>query len=393
MKTLSTQYQNLLKIARQIILTTALCISLVGCNKDDSPEIELEEQSSEKTIFGKWKANGKVFRSDDAKYILINDDLSISILSENDLGFRSIQGGFEILPDNVISNTFRKFSVEEYYYIMEGDKLSIFKVDDGSEVKLSRDRNGPSTNSWVKTLTILNLADAPWNRNVDIAYDGTTILFPNGGENLKIGLVNPATLMLERQLDTDIFSYPIEVEKSDKSNKLHFQSELGKTAINGYEVASNATRWMFSSIDFGPAVIEEESFLPGGNGIRGLASTGDTTVWASDIQSRELFLYAYDGDFAGTIQTSISLEFVPYGLDFQNGFLYVSDGKLLHKCRTTPSFEAVESYKIPGYDIFGVAYNGSNFVLNAQKLPEDKSIFFVGELETDNKLLRVDLSL
>ncbi len=377
---------GILKKTHLSIIAILAFTTMVSCNKDDVTEKEVVIPAEETTIFGIWRADSNVFEYEDSKYIIVNDDYSISVLIEDELGFRHIYNEFEVNANNKISNNSRFFAVEDYEYTLEGNNLSIVNSADGSQVTLIRDNSGPTTNTWVKTLTILNQQDAPWNRNVDIGYNGSMILFPNGAEDQNIALVNPMTLNQDGYLLTDIHSYPVEAEKSTGTDQHYFQVESNSTIINAYLVPGEETNYVFQSQELGDTVDLE---FTNDATIRGLAVTGDKTIWASNLFERKLYLYKYDG--AGQIIDQISLNILPYGLDFQNGYLYVSDGELLHKCQTSSGFSVVESYKIPGHNIFGIAFDGENFILNTQKSPEDDDALIIVGSETDNKLLKVSL--
>ena len=123
--------------------------------------------------------------------------------------------------------------------------------------------------------------------------------------------------------------------------------------------------------------------------IRGLASVGSNRIWVSNANSRELYLYSFSG--SGEILKTIQLPITPYGLDFQSGYLYVCDGQYLHKCQTEGSFEVIESYKLPGYLIYGVSYDGADFWVNADTVDEER-LLFGSIIGNANTLIKTNLS-
>lgn len=368
------------------ILTMVLISTVFACNKDDSSE--MENIPEEETIFGKWKIQEGFFSTEESKYVLINDDYSIDILSEDNMGFKRIGQSLKIESNDKIVPISRFSRDENYHYSLNNTMLTITRDDDGNTVTLLKDKNAPSTHDWVKTLSIIDQADAPWNRNVDIAYNGSMLLFPNGYEEQNIGLINTNTLIMVDNWSTDINTYAVEIEKLEGGDgPVTFQALENEAKINVYNT-NNYTQ-IHNSKELGIVrELEGISFVTS-PAITGIASVGNKTIWVSNSHSQQLFLYDYTG--LGTILSQESLSFTPYGLDFQSNYLYVSDGSRLHKCQTAPIFKAIESYKIPGHNIFGIAFDGENFWLNVQKLPEEESI--LGGSETDNKLMKVNLSL
>jgi hypothetical protein len=69
-------------------------------------------------------------------------------------------------------------------------------------------------------------------------------------------------------------------------------------------------------------------------------------------------------------------------MDYQNNYIYITDGKYLHKCQTTPTFKAVTSYEVSDFAMQGIAFDGTNFWASG-----------FDDLESDYKLVKTNLTL
>ena len=161
-------------------------------------------------------------------------------------------------------------------------------------------------------------------------------------------------------------AFAVEIEKSNTPQRQLFQSDNGSAKFKSYIYASNEL--YYTSIELGPW-------------IRGIASVEPGYLWASSSNSSALYYYKSNGALTpGEILQTIPLDFQPDGLDFQDGFLYVTERNRVHKCQTSPNFSAVETYKIAGNSVYGIAYDGNNFWLSSQSWGE-----------TGYKVLKVDM--
>jgi hypothetical protein len=70
-----------------------------------------------------------------------------------------------------------------------------------------------------------------------------------------------------------------------------------------------------------------------------------------------------DSTVSSSFKTSSRWE----GLAIANGFLYVVSGGKINKCTISP-FQASSTFELPGYHIFGIAYDGTTFWVSASKL-------------------------
>ncbi len=339
---------------RKLMLVLFVVVTAVSCGKKDEP-IKPE------TAFGKWEVISGEFFEENSKYVHINEDNTIDILSEDGLGFKQERSAIITVSDKQITISIYGSSI--YNYMLQEDKLTITGAS-GNTIALKRNSGIPDASSWVKELSILSEGAAPWDGEVDIAYNDTHIVYGKDRNANRIGLVNPNNFNLEGEIVTTKSAYAVEVEKFDLPDKYIFQSSNGHA--NFYAYYENTNTLAFESLNLGAW-------------IKGLASIDDKTIWVSSSNEKQLYYYNYNV-VPNQILETIDVDFQPQGLDYQEGFLYVSDGRRIHKCQTNPTFMAVESYKIPNHNISGIAFDGTNF-------------WFSTSSESNYKLVKSNLTL
>ncbi|MFK7811484.1 MAG: YncE family protein [Maribacter sp.] len=369
---------------RIVILLFFILITAISCCKEEIViKDSAEESFNENTVFGNWKIIGGYFTTADDTYVIFNDDNSIDILSEDNLGFRRIRSFLKVVPNNQIESTSRFVRLANYEYTLENNTLTLIDTETSSVISLKRISESPSTNDWIETLSIQERIDAPYNLNVDIGYDGNHILFANGSTNTAIARINPTNLDIASPIETATQTLTIETEKLGAgSNALVFLGLIDQPKFTAKENISDAS--VFDSNDLGTIA----TFGLNGPAIRGIASAGDKKVWVANANTQELFLYDY---ISGTILQTISLNVTPLGLDFQAGHLYIADGNYLHKCQTEDNFKVIKSYKIPKHSISGIAYDGTNFWTNTDAV--ENSFTILGGIQGNaNSLQKLNLS-
>ncbi|MFK7813491.1 MAG: YncE family protein [Maribacter sp.] len=369
---------------RIVILLFFILIMAISCCKEEIVmKDSMEESFNENTVFGRWKITGGYFTTADDAYVIFNDDNSIDILSEDNLGFRRIRSFLKVASNNKIVSTSRFVRQANYEYTLDNRTLTLIDTETSSVISLERNSESPSTNNWIETLSVAVQLDAPYNLNVDIGHDGTNILFANGRTNTAIARINTTTLDTSTPWETSIQTLAIETEKAGEgSQSLLFLGLIDRPKFTAKENIADAS--VFDSNDLGTMATIGLS----GPAIRGIASAGNKKVWVANANTRELFLYDY---ISGTIVQTIPLNVTPLGLDFQAGYLYVTDGNYLHKCQTEDNFKVIKSYKIPKHTISGIAYDGYNFWANTDAV--DSSITILGGIQGNaNSLQKLNLS-
>ncbi len=331
-------------VSSLIMLPLVIGLFFTSCKKDDGPMDPpvIEEQ----TIFGKWEITNGRFILSNASYVHINEDNTINILGEDALGFKTNFDTNITVTENQLT-TSSGYGSQINNYVLNGNLLVITPPGGAGEISLTRNPNIPAPSEWIKTLAVLAEGDAPWEGDVDIAFNGTQILYGTENGGGQIGLVNPETFALDGTIPTSRSAYAVEVENYDNPNKYIFQSDNGSNKFFAYNEATNTQAFESDAT---------------GAWIYGLASVNSDEIWVSSGNARALYLYRYDG--VDEILETINLDFQPRGMDYQNGFLYVNDGNRIHKCQTSPTFRAVETYRLQNHNASGIAFDGSNFWLS-----------------------------
>ncbi|MFC4097657.1 YncE family protein [Euzebyella saccharophila] len=355
-----------------VILTSVM---FTNCKKDDdSPQPVIENTSPEETteeeipeeeppkIDGTWAVSSSDYYGyKNTSYFIINPDNTLTILNENEMGFRDLSNANYTHDEenSQITINFGYGSSLANYTLTEEELVLSFP--DGS-VTLSKNETIDDS-QWVEELTILEEGDAPWTDRVDIAWNGSQILIGNGYQAEDIGLVNPETFALDGTITTTRSAFAVEIEKYDDPAKYIFQTDNGSSKFFIYSESDNS--------------FEKES-INLGSWLYGLASVDFQKIWAASGNEDALYLYNYNTD---TIEQTIELDGTrPYGLDYQDNHLYICTGYMLYKCDVSDGLKVVNSYTIPDVRIYGVAYDGSNF-------------WVYGERGNEGKLIKVDLSI
>ncbi|MFX0558557.1 hypothetical protein ACOCEA_17275 [Maribacter sp. CXY002] len=324
-------------------------------------------QVEEIAIFGQWEVIAGQLGVDASKLLYLNEDNTINILSEDKMGFkRAYTTNITITTDQITMRD-ESYGVSINNYILDNDILTIIPPGEAEPTVLQKVENGPNPSEWVKSLTILDEGEVPWDREVDIAFDGEYLLGfdENEGSILKI---NPVDFTIVDNIATSRSAYAVEIEKSDAPTRQLFQSSNGSSNFFSYVYSSNSLYYTSENL---------------GSWIRGIASIEPGLLWASSSSMNALYHYKSNGSLSpGEILETIPLDIVPGGLDYRNGYLYISERNYIHKCQTTPEFKALETYEVKGHSIDGVTFDGVNFWLSARSWEENT-----------HKLLKVDLPL
>ena len=324
-------------------------------------------QGEEIAVFGQWEIMDGQLGVDASKFLYLNEDNTIDILSEDHMGFkRAYTTNITVTTDQItVSGEFYGGTINNY--ILDNNILTIIPPGEAEPTVLQKIVNGPDPSEWVKSLSILNEGEVPWEREVDIAFDGEYLLGydENEGSILKI---NPDDFSIVDNMTTSRSAYAVEIEKSDAPTRQLFQSSNGSPNFFSYIYSSNSLYYTSENL---------------GSWIRGIASIEPGLLWASSSSMDALYHYKSNGSLSpGEILETIPLDIEPGGLDYRNGYLYITERNYIHKCQTTPEFKAVETYEVKGHGIHGVTHDGTNFWLSVESWEGNTY-----------KLLKVDLPL
>jgi len=319
-----------------IALLSLLLLLLYNCSNDDN------NSKDQNPLLGKWEAvSGSLLDGFIPNYIIFNNDSIGNLLFETELGFKhNFETEYSVSESEV---TFNLQGNIAYQYTLDGETLTL--TDQGSNIaQFQKNNNAPEVNEWIQELSILSQGNAPWEGVVDIAftYDKTQIVYGMNSTTTYIALINPENFEEVGQIPAENRASVVEIEKYFGPDRYLFQSSGNSDLINYYTMNDGMYN---DSIEIATE-------------ISGLASINATQIWISNNYDTNLYLYNYGND---TIENQIDINITTYGLDYQNTFLYISNGLNLFKCQTSPEFKVVESYYIPDTDIYGIAYDGNNF--------------------------------
>ena len=365
---------------RPLFMLSMLLILVVSCNPEDGEDGLMGEQGiqgeqgiagEDATIttpaaYGIWEVTSEL-GTDIAQYIYINEDNTLNILSEDQLGFKRAERTNVIVSKDQIT-----IGLSGYYgslvginnYEVNGDILTLTRSYESDPLIMQRSTTAPNSLNWIKELTILAQGNTTWDRAVDIAFDGTYLLGYNDN-NRNIEQINPIDFSLEGVIPTSRSAYVVEIEKSDDPSRQLFQS--GSDNYHSYIYSSNS--FNYTSIDLGDRITGIASKVPG-------------ELWVASGYEDTLYHYfshgpLSPGEILGTIPLNINLK----GLDYRDGFLYVTEENRVHKCQLTPEFRAIETYELKKHYVSGITFDGTNFWLAAT----DRN-----DLQ---KLVKIDLSI
>ena len=366
---------------KSLFIFSFIALLITSCNPEDGEDGAMGEQGiqgeqgpagEDATIatpaaYGIWEVTSEI-GSDVAKYVYINDDNTLIILTEDQLGFkRKEKTNITVSIDQLITNSYSDGLDGINNYVVNGDVLTLTRAYDSDPVVMERSTTAPNPDDWIIELTILNEGNTAWDRDVDIAFDGTFLVGFNASD-YNIEQINPIDFSVEGRIPTIHSAYAVEIEKSDDADRQLFQSSNGSSNFHSYIYSSNTLN--YTSLDLGPWVY-------------GIASVAPEQLWASSGNNRALYRYfSHEPISPGEILETISLDFTPYGLDYRDGFLYITESNRVHKCQISPEFRAIETYELSRHSVSGITYDGANFWLAAQEWDNNTQ-----------KLIKIDLSI
>ncbi|MCK0136569.1 hypothetical protein [Arenibacter sp. S6351L] len=323
--------------ALKYLMILLLSATLFSCSSDDD-NTNLEQDP----LLGKWEVTSGVFIESQPKYLIFNTDNTISFLHETGLGFKANE-----TVAYTVSGSEIKINVQGFFpfeFILEQNKLQI--IDGANVLQLIKNNNAPSSENWVEELSILSKGNAPVSGEIDFAfsYDKTKIIYGMNDEATYIPLIDPVTFTEIGQIATTNIATAVEIEKFEDADRFLFQNNANSNEISVYKMDDGT--YQFS--------------LEVNNKISGMASVDPQYLWAASNEDEGSLNLINVAD--NTIDQTIPLGYYNVnGLDYQNGFLYIADGKYLHKCQTTPTFKTVATYEVSDFGIQGIAFDGFNF--------------------------------
>lgn len=337
--------KTFLKITGIIVLLLTF-----GCGGNDDNDTTPPEMEITAAIIGDWQRSSGSIIGIEWEYLLIKSDNTVNFFSQDDSGFRDENTGNYTATDNQVTLDISFLGNLLLNYTITDNTLEILDSS-GNVSTYNRVTNAPSSDTWITKIGILTQGDAPWSEDADIAFNGSHILLGNGYEAENIGLINPETFMLDGEITTSQAAFAVEVEKFEVPDKYIFQSNNGSSQFTSYFENSNTEA--FTSLNLGAWIY-------------GLASINSDLIWVSSGNEQSLYLLNYmSSGVDQTIERTITLDRTPHGMDYQDGFLYICSRGNIYKCDVSTSFEVVETIQLEGYRALGIAFDGTNFWMNA----------------------------
>lgn len=315
-----------------------LLIIVFSCKKDDGSFHDYAPG-----LAGTWRY---VRGGDLEKYLVINKDRTCSFLSSDAQGIRDkndaivLVTGNQLMIDNSDPNVYPNLSI--YNYKVKGDSLKLSSPQ--QNIALVRDKVSTASTSWIRNVVADLRYKAPVSEATDIAFDGTLIWYGNGYITHYLYSLDPANGKMD-SLSVDQYAWSVEADGSDL-----WVSNDG---------SDNVTR--ISGSD--GSVITASTAM--GAWIYGIAKDEDY-LWCYSNNEGTLYKYKIDENSV-VLSTKVSGNWD--GLAMANNFLYVAANGKLHKCTAAP-LSGTSSYNLPGYYIFGVAYDGTSFWVSAYMPPD-----------------------
>lgn len=333
-----------MKNSIKLLVALYIIVSVYSCKNDDDSGTKPPEETA--SIVGNWRLTSGIFITESAQFLVINADNSLVVLSEDALGFRDENRANYSSTDTQITTDFGYGGISIRNYTLTENNLTLIQSS-GDTTVFSRETASVDVDGWIQDISVIEEGNAPWESQVDIAFNGTHILFGNGYATNTIGFINTNTFAIDSELITVESAFAVEVEKWTGANRYIFQSDNGFSAYTAYREDTGDLG--FTSMEIG-------------SWIYGLASIDSEQIWVASNNNRALYLHNY---LVNNIEQTILLDRSVGGLDYQDGYLYVCSNGNVYKCQTSPSFEVVENISLDGYNVYGIAFDGTNFWLHA----------------------------
>jgi hypothetical protein len=210
---------------------------------------------------------------------------------------------------------------------------------------LVRDKTAPDTLAWIKKVTAGIKMKAPISDLTDIAFDGALLWYGNGYSSGYIYKYNP-TSGTRDSVKISQSAWAIEADGAymwvgdDGSSNI---SKINKSTGSTVATSTSMGSWIYG-------IAKDNNFL-----------------WCYSHNENKLYKYNTTDN---TVPLNIDIFSNWEGLAVVGSNLYVTSNGKLHKCTLTP-LKATSSFELPGYYIYGVAYDGTSFWVSARKYPNE----------------------
>jgi hypothetical protein len=322
---------------------------MYSCKSDDDT---VPDYTS--VISGPWRyVSGEL----NEKYLQIYSNRTYSILSSDLQGLRDRSDGILQVTSNQISielnSNYSGLVVNLYNYVLNGDSLILTKPN--VRIALVKDNTAPDTTAWIKNLTIVAQTKAPVSEATDLTFDGTDIWYGNGYSSHYLYKIETTGFSVD-SIPTTEYAWSVEADDTTL-----WVSSDGSDQV--YQVGKNTGNTLFTSTSMGAWIY-------------GIAKDNDF-LWCYSGNEKTLYKYNISGN---TVDLKVKTESNWEGLAMAGASLYVTANGKLHKCSLSPLMQTA-SFQLPGYYIYGVAYDGASFWVTAYRNYNEPEIIKVAGVE------------
>lgn len=321
-----------------VTLTTLALLSIFpGCKKEDATP-------AAKSIIGTWKVVTYYPNSFGYYYIFTSDKVYRCNSDENNMHYFTT-GAYSYSGTAVLQNL-SIYSTEVWLPKFSGDTLTLSASDPSEDVILVKDATGPANpNDWVQQANIVTSYSISQGVSSLAFFSGQLFYSTNNFSNKNIYQVNATTGAL---VDS--------ITPANYYNGIEFNN--GKLYVaDGANISELST--------LSGAVLSSSPANPDNKMLSRLASTG-LEIYASAAN----YLYRYYPG-SNNFYSGISCGTNYSDMGYANGYLYIISHNTIHQC-TESLFVAKKSFYVPGYDLSGIAFDGTNFWCAGRNLSNDQ---------------------
>lgn len=329
-------FHSLRLIALGSILTTVFFL-FTGCKKEKTA-------TPANSIVNTWKVVTYFPNTFGYYYIFTNDHLYKCSSDENNMHYLS--EGTYTYSDGLVLTNLGGTSTTVWKTEFSGDTLTLLAVDPSDNIVLVKDATGPaSSNDWVKQASIMASYIIPHGINSLAFFSGQLFFSTNSFSNKNIYQVNATTGALVDSITPANYFSGIEFN----NGKLY--------VVDGAKITE------LSTVTGAP--LGSSPSNPDSKPVSRLVSTG-LEIYA--FAPGYLYRY-YPG--SNNFYSGISCGTNYADMGYANGYLYIIYNNSIHQC-TESLFGAKKSFYLSGYDIAGIAFDGTNFWCGGRNLNTDQ---------------------
>lgn len=333
-------------------LALVMALGLAACDDDDDGPVD---SNGTIDIYGNWT----VLTGADMSLMLFHDNDIYEFLFAHDLGFYSISSDvFLATETQIMVGTPEYFDVAVdrdtrqqeqsqmpmfgvWNYHVRNDTLTLWKPDD--TILAVANPNAPTAAQWMPSASLTGLLDPPHQRVADMAFHDGSLWYGNARATDYIFRIDPADGGITDSIYSSRSAYALEWEDTSL-----WISSNGYDRIYNIDTASGAVRRTIMGI---------------GAWAQGIAYTGaNLYIGCNNGQS----VYQCNPTTQAVLD-SVRLPMSPGGMTFDGFSLWLCARGNVYRMAPqvtktagipSPEQEVNKSYRLPGYSVFGLAWDG-----------------------------------